>query len=162
MSSRNSNWVARALMVIVAVGAAWYDKNIPAGWHRACFKDRRNRGSGLERLPLLARILHYQPLSAEPVTGCDRHYTNHAITAGFHAGTLEEAGFMNRPMMTAERPLTLAEICQAIEAGQLAVEMENGEYVVRQRDLVRLARQQPATAQTVRAARPRPALALAS
>ena len=69
---------------------------------------------------------------------------------------------MNRPMMTAERPLTLAEICQAIEAGQLAVEMENGEYVVRQRDLVRLARQQPATAQTVRAARARPALALAS
>jgi|SwirhisoilCB1_FD_contig_51_3029800_length_296_multi_2_in_0_out_0_1 hypothetical protein len=68
---------------------------------------------------------------------------------------------MNRPMMTAERPLTLAEICQAIEAGQLAVEMEDGEYVVRQRDLVRLSRQ-PVTAQVVRTARPRPALALAS
>jgi len=69
---------------------------------------------------------------------------------------------MNRPMMTAERPLTLAEICQAIEAGQLAVELENDEYVVRQRDLVRLARQQPVTAQSVRTARQRPALALAS
>jgi hypothetical protein len=68
---------------------------------------------------------------------------------------------MNRQMMTAERPLTLAEICQAIEAGHLAVEMENGEYVVRQRDLVRLSRQQPADA-TLRAARPRRALALAS
>jgi hypothetical protein len=69
---------------------------------------------------------------------------------------------MNRPMMTTERPLTLAEICQAIEAGHLAVEMESGEYVVRQRDLVRLSRQQPATDQLVRAARPQRELALAS
>jgi hypothetical protein len=67
---------------------------------------------------------------------------------------------MNRQTMTTERPLTLAEICQAIEAGQIAVEMENGEYVVRQRDLVRLSRQQPSTA--VLTARPRRALALAS
>jgi hypothetical protein len=40
--------------------------------------------------------------------------------------------------------------------------MEDGEYVVRQRDLVRLSRQQSATATTMRAARSRPALALAS
>jgi hypothetical protein len=65
-------------------------------------------------------------------------------------------------MMTAERPLTLAEICQAIEAGQLAVEMENGEYVVRQRDLVRLSRQQPAPDKTLLAARSRRVFALAS
>jgi hypothetical protein len=65
-------------------------------------------------------------------------------------------------MMTAERPLTLAEICQAIEAGQLAVEMENGEYVVRRRDLVRLSRQQPAPDQTRLTARTRRVFALAS
>lgn len=69
---------------------------------------------------------------------------------------------MNRQTMTTERPLTLAEICQAIEAGQIASELENGEYVVRQRDLVRLSRQQPVTASVVLTARPRRALALAS
>ncbi len=69
---------------------------------------------------------------------------------------------MNRSMMTTERPLTLAEICQAIEAGHLAVEMESGEYVVRQRDLVRLSRQQTATDKPMLSARPQRALALAS
>ncbi len=69
---------------------------------------------------------------------------------------------MNRSMMTTERPLTLAEICQAIEAGHLAVEMESGEYVVRQRDLVRLSRQQAITDKPMLSARPQRALALAS
>lgn len=69
---------------------------------------------------------------------------------------------MNRQTMTTERPLTLAEICQAIEAGQIATEMENGEYVVRQRDLVRLSRQASVTANAMLTARPRRDLALAS
>jgi hypothetical protein len=65
-------------------------------------------------------------------------------------------------MMTTERPLTLAEICQAIEAGHLAVELESGEYVVRQRDLVRLSRQQATTDKPMLSARPQRVLALAS
>jgi hypothetical protein len=65
-------------------------------------------------------------------------------------------------MMTTERPLTLAEICQAIEGGHLAVELESGEYVVRQRDLVRLSRQQVATDKPMLSARPQRELALAS
>jgi len=57
------------------------------------------------------------------------------------------------------RPLTLAEICQAIENGHVLAEIENGSYVVSQRDLVRLARQQALSAP---AARPRRRLLLAS
>jgi hypothetical protein len=50
---------------------------------------------------------------------------------------------MTRTKTTVERPLTLAEICEAITAGHVVAEMEDGHYNVRMRDLVRLARQQP-------------------
>ena len=48
---------------------------------------------------------------------------------------------MTHPTTIEERPLTLAEICQAIEKGQIAADLEEGFYTLRMRDLVRLARQ---------------------
>jgi hypothetical protein len=48
---------------------------------------------------------------------------------------------MTSPKMTQERPLTLAEICQAIEAGHIVADVEEGYYSLRMRDVVRLARQ---------------------
>jgi hypothetical protein len=48
---------------------------------------------------------------------------------------------MTRPTTIEERPLTLAEICQAIEKGRIVADLEEGYYTLRMRDLVRLARQ---------------------
>lgn len=48
---------------------------------------------------------------------------------------------MTRSQTIQERPLTLAEICQAIEKGTVAADVEEGFYTLRLRDLVRLARQ---------------------
>ena len=55
---------------------------------------------------------------------------------------------MNSTTLTTERPLTLAEICEAISNGHVVAEQENGHYSVRLRDLVRLARQQPTLEKT--------------
>ena len=60
---------------------------------------------------------------------------------------------MTRTEMTQGRPLTLAEICQAIESGHLVADIQDNYYTVRLRDLVRLARRQAARDKT---AQPRP------
>jgi hypothetical protein len=61
---------------------------------------------------------------------------------------------MTRATTTEERPLTLAEICQAIEKGQIVADIEEGFYTLRMRDLVRLARQAELRTKTQQ---PRPA-----
>ena len=61
---------------------------------------------------------------------------------------------MTRPTTIEERPLTLAEICQAIEKGQIVADVEEGFYTLRMRDLVRLARQ---AEMRTRTQQPRPA-----
>ena len=62
---------------------------------------------------------------------------------------------MTRPTTIQERPLTLAEICQAIEKGHIAADLEEGFYTLRMRDLVRLTRQ---VATRTRTQQPRPDL----
>lgn len=62
---------------------------------------------------------------------------------------------MTRPTTIQERPLTLAEICQAIEKGQIVADLEEGFYTLRMRDLVRLARQAETRTRTQQ---PRPSL----
>ena len=46
---------------------------------------------------------------------------------------------MNKEGSQSPRPLTVAELCEALEKGILPARMEDGEYVISHRDLVRLA-----------------------
>jgi hypothetical protein len=43
------------------------------------------------------------------------------------------------------RPLTVAELCEALEKGLLPARMEDGEYIISHRDLARLAEAQANT-----------------
>ena len=46
---------------------------------------------------------------------------------------------MNNQRSQAPRPLTVAELCEALEKGILPARMEDGEYIISHRDLARLA-----------------------
>jgi hypothetical protein len=46
---------------------------------------------------------------------------------------------MNNQRLQLPRPLTVAELCEALEKGILPARMEDGEYVISHRDLARLA-----------------------
>jgi hypothetical protein len=47
--------------------------------------------------------------------------------------------------LQAPRPLTVAELCEALEQGLLPARMEDGEYIISHRDLARLAEAQAHT-----------------